>query len=34
MWNPSTCDCERNKACKLVEYLETEICSRKKTSNW
>ena len=23
MWNPSTCNCECNKACKINEYLVT-----------
>ena len=26
MWNPSMCDCECNKACKIDEYLGTKIC--------
>ena len=30
MWNPSTCDCEYNKACKIYEYLDIKNCSCKK----
>ena len=30
MWNPSTCDCECNKACKIDEYSDFKNCSRKK----
>ena len=30
VWNPSTCDCECNKACKSDEYLDTKKCSCKK----
>ena len=30
MWNPSTCDCECNKTCKIDEYLDTRSCSREK----
>ena len=24
MWNPSTCDCECNKSCKVDEYLDIQ----------
>ena len=27
IWNPRTCDCESNKACKIYEYLDTKNCS-------
>ena len=27
IWNPSTCDCECNKACKSNEYLDIKNCS-------
>ena len=27
MWNPSTYDCECNKACKIDEYLHIKNCS-------
>ena len=30
MWNPSTCDCECNKACKIDEYLGIKNCSCEK----
>ena len=30
MWNPITCDCNCNKACKIHEYLDTKDCSCKK----
>ena len=30
IWNPSMCDCECNKACKIDEYLDIKNCSRKK----
>ena len=30
MWNPITCGCECNKACKIDEYLDTKNCSCKK----
>ena len=30
MWNPSTCNCECNKACKIDEYLDITICSCEK----
>ena len=30
MWNPSTCNCKCNKACKVDEYLDTKNCSCKK----
>ena len=25
MWNPGTCNCECNKACKIDEYLDIKI---------
>ena len=28
--NPSTCDCECNKTCKIGEYLDIVNCSYKK----
>ena len=31
MWNPSTCDCECNKAYKIDEYLDIKNCSCKKS---
>ena len=30
MWNPSTCDCECNKANKIDEYLDIKNCSCEK----
>ena len=30
MCNPSTCDCESNKACKIDKFLDTKNCSCKK----
>ena len=30
MWNPSNCDCECNKACKIDEYLDIKNCSSQK----
>ena len=27
MWNPSTCDCKCDKACKIGEYLNLKNCS-------
>ena len=30
IWNPSTCDCEFNKACKIDDYLDIENCSCQK----
>ena len=30
MWNPSTCNCECNKASKIDEYLNTKNVSREK----
>ena len=30
MWNPSMCDCDCNKACKIDEYLDIKICLFKK----
>ena len=30
MWNPSTYDCECNKACKIDEYLDIKNCSCEK----
>ena len=30
MWNPSNCDYECNKACKIDEYLDIESCPCKK----
>ena len=27
MWNPSTCDCECNKASKITKYLDIKNCS-------
>ena len=29
LWNPSTCDCECNKASKICEYLDIKTCSYK-----
>ena len=26
MWNPSTCDWECNKACKIDKYLDNKSC--------
>ena len=30
MWNSSTGDCECNKACEIVEYLEIKNCLWEK----
>ena len=30
MLNPSTCDCECNKACQIDEYLDIKKCLCKK----
>ena len=30
MWNPSTCDYECNKACKIDEYSYIKKCSCEK----
>ena len=30
MWNPSTCNCECNKACKINEYLDIKNYSCEK----
>ena len=30
MWNPSTCNCECNKACKIDKYLDIENYSSEK----
>ena len=31
IWNPSNCECERDKSCDIGEYLDYENCkSRKK----
>ena len=30
MWNPNTCDCEYDKACKSDEYLDIKNCSCEK----
>ena len=30
MWNPGTCCCESNKACKIDKYLYIRNCSYKK----
>ena len=30
MWNPSACDWEWKKACKIDEYLGTKNCSWEK----
>ena len=30
MWNPSTCDCEYNKAWKIDQYLNIKSCSCEK----
>ena len=30
MRNPSTCDCECNKTCKIDKYLDINNCSREK----
>ena len=30
MWNPSTCDCECNKTCKIEKYLDVKNCSCEK----
>ena len=31
MWNPSLCDCEFNKACKVDKYLDDKSCSCEST---
>ena len=31
MWNPSACDCERNKTCKIYKYLDIKNCLCKKS---
>ena len=30
MWKPSTFHCERNKACRIDEYLDIKNCSCEK----
>ena len=30
IWNPSMCDCDCNKACKIGEYLDIKKCLCKK----
>ena len=30
VWNPSNCDCERDKACDVGEYLDNENCKYRK----
>ena len=30
MWNPSMCNSECNKACKIYEYSDTKNCSCEK----
>ena len=30
IWNPSPCDCESNKACKMDKYLDIKNCSIDK----
>ena len=30
MWNPSLCDCECNKACKIDNYQDAKSCSCEK----
>ena len=30
IWNPSTCDCECNKACNINDYLDINNCSCEK----
>ena len=30
IWNPSMCDCDCNKACKIDEYLDIKKCLCKK----
>ena len=30
MCNPSTCDCECNRACKIDKYLDIKNCSCEK----
>ena len=30
MWNPSTCDCECNRECKIYEYLDIKNYSCEK----
>ena len=30
LWNPKTCDCKSNKACKIDEYLDTKNWSCEK----
>ena len=30
MWNPSTCHCECNKACKIDKHFDIKNCSCKK----
>ena len=30
MWNPSACDCECNKACKIEKYIDIKNCLCKK----
>ena len=29
-WNPSNCDCEYDKSCDVVEYLDYENCKCRK----
>ena len=32
MWNPCTCDCKCNKACKTDEYLDVKIVRAENIS--
>ena len=34
MWNPSPCDCDCKKPCKIDEYLDIKNCSSKKRPVW
>ena len=33
-WNPSTCDCECDKACKIGEYLDLKIVHAENQHLW
>ena len=30
IWNPSNCECECNKSCNIVEYLDYSNCKCRK----
>ena len=34
IWNPCNCECECDKTCDIIEYLDYENCKCRKKISW